>query len=202
MAAKVGLTIVKAFTYRGDSTEEFSNTYHLTGTVPDTPTAWRTLFDALVAQEKTVYASAVSVVRGYAYATDNPSDDSVWSVDLVTDSGVVPGTLSLGTGTPAPGDCAVWVRWKTSRLTSPGSKPIYLRKYFHGALMASGGVGDTILASQKTALLALGAKLQDGSFTEARTITAQAHDDTIVSHAASSYITTRTLKRRGKRPGS
>jgi hypothetical protein len=68
--------------------------------------------------------------------------------------------------------------------------------------MASGGVGDTILASQKTALLALGAKLQDGSFTEARTITAQAHDDTIVSHAASSYITTRTLKRRGKRPGS
>lgn len=202
MAAKVGITIVKKFTYRGDPTEEFSNTYHLTGAVPADDAAWRTLFDALVAQEKTVYSATNTVIRGYGYATDNPDDNSVWSVNLDGSTGFLPvaGTLTVTSATPAPGDCAVWVRWKTSRLNSKG-KAIYLRKYFHGVWLNS-GTADDVMTGQKTALAAFGTKLRDGSFVDGRTITAQTHTDTILSSSASSYATTRTLKRRGKRPGA
>lgn len=200
MASVVGITIVKKFTYRGDASEEYSNTYHLDGAIPANAAAWRTLFDALVAAEKTVYTSAVSVVRGYGYDSDAADANAVWSVDLtVSPNTPVPGTLSLGSGTPAPGDSAVWVRWKTSRNNSRG-KPIYLRKYFHLAIMAAGGVGDNVLAAQTTALNALGAKLDDGSFAEGRKIRSRTNAETIISHGASTFITTRTLKRRGKRP--
>ena len=203
MATQVGLTVVKRFNYRGDANEEFSNTYHLTGSVPADAAAWRTLFDALVTQEKTVYSSAVHVIRGYGYDSDADDAHAVWSVDLtVSPNTPVAGTLSVAGGLgPAPGDAAVWVRWKTSRLNSKG-KAIYLRKYFHDAQQIGTPTPDTVLASQVTALNAFGTKLFDGSFTEARTITARGHVDTILARGSSSYITTRTLKRRGKRPGS
>jgi hypothetical protein len=200
VATVVGLTIVKRFTYRADATEEFSNTYWLTGSVPSDAAAWKTLADALIAQEKTVYQSTVSVVRAYGYNSDADNAPAVWSYDYLAASATVPGTLSpTGTWTTAPGDAAVWLRWKTSRTNSNG-KSIYLRKYFHGAVINTAASPDTINATQKTNLNALGAKLQDGSFAEARTVRSRLHAETLVGHDASSYITTRTLKRRGKRP--
>src|SRR6266576_2358533 len=36
------LTIVKRFNYRGDVDEEFSNTYHFSGTTPADAAAWKT----------------------------------------------------------------------------------------------------------------------------------------------------------------
>ena len=203
MASQVGITLVKRFYYRGDPNEEFSNTYHLSGSVPSDATAWRTLVDALIAQEKTGYSFDVQVIRAYGYDSDSPTATAVFSVDLtVSPNSPVSGTLSPTGGAQQSGDCAVWVRWKTSRLNSRG-KPIYLRKYFHDVFATIvTNTADTVLAAQKTALNALGAKLQDGSFAEARTVTARGHTDTIVSHGASSFVTTRTLKRRGKRPGS
>lgn len=202
MADKVGLTVIKKFTYRGDASEEFSNTYHFTGAIPADATAWRALFDALVAQEKTVYPSTVSVIRGYGYATDNEDDDSVFQVHLDGGAGnvPVPGTLTLTGGTLQAGDAAVWCRWKTSR-TNTNGKPIFLRKYFHPAVMDN-SVLDAVLPAQKTALNALATKLWDGTFLSGRKITAMHSDDTILASAASSYITVRQLKRRGKRPGS
>jgi hypothetical protein len=202
MAAQVGLTIVKRFTYRTDASEEFSNTYHLTGSVPADAAAWRTLFNALVVVEKAVYDSTVSVIRGYGYDSDADDATAVWSVDLtVSPDTPVAGTLVVSGAVRTPGDCAVWARWKTSRLNTKG-KPIYLRKYFHPAWATGAGSAENVIPAQTTALNALGAKLQDGSFAEARTITARGHTDTIVNHGASTWSTTRTLKRRGKRPGS
>lgn len=202
MAARTGLTVVKRFPYRGSTTEEFSNTYHFDGTVPSDASAWRTLFDALVLQEKTVYPSQVQVIRGYGYATDDPLDNSVWSVDLtVSPNSPVAGTCSTSGAQRAPGDAAVWVRWKTSRLNSVG-KAIYLRKYFHPAIVeAAGSDPDLVWSTQQTAMTAFGTKMMDGSFAGGK-ITAQEHTDTIISAGHSNYITTRTLKRRGKRPGS
>lgn len=202
MAAKTGLTIVKKFSYRGDANEEWSNTYHFTGTVPADSTAWRALFDAVVLQEKTVYTADVHVIRGYGYADDADNATSVWTVDLeVSPETPVAGTLSIGTQSYNPGDCAVWARWKTSRLNTKG-KAIYLRKYFHLALSASTSDFDTIGAAQKAALIAFAGKMDDGTLVGSRKITARTHDDVILNHGASSYITTRSLKRRGKRPGS
>jgi hypothetical protein len=200
MAALTGLTLIKRFTYRGVSTEEFANQYHFTGTVPADATAWRALFDAMVTAEKPVYPSSVTVVRGYGYATDNPDDPNVWTVDLtVSPETPVAGTCTTTSSSLAPGDAAVWVRWKTSRLNSRG-KPIYLRKYFHPALFITAGVSDTIQPTQKTNLNTLGTKLFDASFIDGRTIRSMSHAETIVSRQACDFITTRTLKRRGRRP--
>jgi len=201
MADVVGLTLVKKFTYRGNANEEFSNTYYLSGSLPADAAAWRTLFDALVTQEKTLYASTVSVIRGYGYSSDAIDAAAVWSVDLrVSPETPVAGTLSMSGAIPPAGDQAAWVRWKTSRTNSNG-KSIYLRKYFHGGAADSTG-GDAIKASYITALAAFGTKMRDGSFAGARTVRSRTHAETIISSGTSSYWTTRTLKRRGKRPGS
>jgi hypothetical protein len=200
MAAVAGITIIKQMPYRGATDEEYSNTYHFSGSVPADNTAWTALFDALVAQEKTLYGVDVKVVRGYGYATDDPADNSVWSHDI--SASPVVGTLAAGTSLPAPGDAAVWVRWKTSRVTSPGAKPIYLRKYFHVARVPASGSVDSVHSGQKSALDAFGTKLWDGSFIDGRIIRSQSHAETILSSVGSTYVTTRTLKRRGKRPTS
>jgi hypothetical protein len=192
------LVIIKRFNYRGDAMEEFSNSYMLTGTTPADSAAWRTLFDALVLQEKTIYGNQVTVVRGYGYASVADDATAVWSVDLtVSPNTPVAGTLDTSSGSRGPGDTAVWVRWGLDRLNSRG-KRIYLRRYFHGAWQPTGG-GDAVFPAQITALNALGAKLQDGTFASGRLVTDKL-GSAVIGHGASAYVTTRTLKRRGKRP--
>lgn len=209
MSTATGLTIVKRFLYRGDASEEYSNSYWFKPVDPPADAdAWKALFDAVVAEEKKVYSGAVEVIRAYGYDDDTghkPEDTgtvspAVWSEDLrVAPLAVIPGTLATTGGVQMPGDDAVWVRWKTQRRTVPGGKPIYLRKYFHLAWSTTGG-GDNILAAQKTALLAFGAFMYGGTLPGSRTITTPGRLDTIEGTGASSFITTRTLKRRGKRP--
>lgn len=211
MAAACGVTVIKRFTYRGNASEEYSNTYWLTGSAPSNTTDWQALADAIVASEKQCYPSTVTVVRYYGYNDDTghkPEDTgavapAVYSRDLVAAAATVPGTLSMSGNIAAPGDAAVWIRWKTSRVTSPGGKAIYIRKYFHPASLVSATGGDAIATAQRTALLAHGAKMWDGTLNAAsQKITTCGKNDTIVGTNASTYVTTRTLKRRGKRPSS
>jgi hypothetical protein len=192
------LTLIKRFTYRGNTAEEWSNTYALTGATPTDSAAWRTLFDALVAEEKKLYPNTSSVVGGYGYdRIPQNGDHAIWSVDMtVSPNSPVPGTLAAA-GDPMSGDQASWVRWGLDRYNSNG-KRVYLRKYFHGAFKATGSA-DGLHASYVTALGAFGAKLDDGSFASSRKI---CDKDSMVpiGHAVSPFVTTRTLKRRGKRP--
>jgi hypothetical protein len=200
MADLTGLTIVKQFLYRANA-EEWSNTYYLTGDVPADATEWRTLFDALVAQEKTCYSNAVSVIRGYGYDSDADDATAVWSVDLeVAPNSPVDGTLSGAGGQGLAGDEAAWVRWKTDRENTNG-KAIYLRKYYHGGY-ATDGDADSVLPTWIDNLNDFGEKMMDGSFLDARTIRSQHHAEDLQGHGASRWLTTRTLKRRGKRPGA
>jgi hypothetical protein len=193
-----GLTIIKKFTYRADTQEEWSNQYWFTGATPADATAWNTLRAAIVAVERTIYPAAVTVIGAYGYASDADGATAVYS--LAPGVGDLAGQLSLTGGHVAPGDDAVWVRWKTSR-TNTNGKPIYLRKYFHPAVITDSTAED-VLAAQTTALDALALKCKDGTLPDGRTITARGHTDTIVSSSSSPWSTTRTLKRRGKRPGS
>jgi hypothetical protein len=196
------LTVIKQFAYRGDTHEEFSNTYALTGATPADSGAWRTLFDALVAEEKKLYPAGTKVVAGYGYHRVPQTGDSAdWSVDLtVAPNAVVPGTFAPGAGGfQLPGDSAVWVRWGLDRLNSKG-KRVYLRKYFHPAFNDGTPANvDVVVAGQVTALAAFGAKLQDGTFAGARVLTDHL-GTALIGHAVSTFVTTRTLKRRGKRP--
>jgi hypothetical protein len=61
---------------------------------------------------------------------------------------------------------------------------------------------DTVAAGWITSAQAFGTKMFDGTFLDARTIRSRLHAETILNRGVSTYITTRTLKRRGKRPGS
>lgn len=196
MAEVTGITLVKKFTYRGDALEEFSNQYFLTQAPPSTPATWHSLVDALVVEEKKVFPSTVIYQRAYAYNSDAPDATTVDVYDL---GGSITGTCTVGTNDrQMPGDVAVVGAWKTSRLSSTG-KAIWLRKYFHGALQENTNP-DFVTNEQYAAVGAFCTKLRDGSFISGRTIRSRTNDETIVSSKCIGYLTTRTLKRRGRRP--
>jgi hypothetical protein len=133
----------------------------------------------------------------YGYLADG--DDAAAVVDFtVSPLTPVAGTLSLS-GEKCSGDSAGTVRWLTARRTSKG-KPIYLRKYLH-ACQANTSDADAIAAAQLTAYGTYGtALLADwGSTTNAL---CDLDGSAVTSPHASPWITTRTLKRRGRRPPS
>lgn len=188
--------MVKSFTYR-DAPEEWSNRYHLAGTIPSTLSEWVALAQALAAEEKTLFDASCHVVRAYGYLSDGT--DTVATVDFtVSPLTPVAGTLSLS-GEACAGDAAWTLRWSTGRLSSKG-KPIYLRKYFH-AVQANTSDADKVAAAQITAGLAFGAAVLTNIGSTGATIAGPDGAVPGTPHA-DPWITTRTLKRRGKRPPS
>ena len=193
------ITIIKRMSYRGDTSEEWSNRYFLDGPDPTSSTEWMDIFTPLATAEKDLYLSDHAIVGAYGYTDDADSAASVWSRDLRA-SGSIAGSFAPGAGSiKTPGDAAFTVRWKTSRLNSKG-KPIYLRKYYHGALAQSANP-DLLMATQVTAANAFATMLWDGAGIDGRHIRGPGQSaDTIVGSACNVYVTTRTLKRRGRRP--
>lgn len=93
----------------------------------------------------------------------------------------------------------MWCRWKTARTNSRG-KPIYLRKYYHGVMVGGSDEPgrDEVNHTQRDALQLTAEYLLAGS----AAWPPLAGPDGVIpgSIATSRFITTRTLKRRGKRP--
>lgn len=195
MAAS-GVTVVYSFLYRG-AAEEWSQQYHFVGDPPGTDADWISLGSALAALLLPTLASAVTVERMYCY--EDTDDDSVYTFVLADHSVDGAGELVAGAGNvETPGDSASWVRWKTARTNSNG-KPIYLRKYFHGVFCSvAGGDTDTLSSGYKSALEDFGGAVNDVS----GDWPGIAGPDGVApgASAASPFVTTRTLKRRGIRP--
>lgn len=192
------VTLIKRQQYRGNPLEEWSNKYFLTGGVPASDAEWLALVNALKTQEKTCYGAQVTIIRAYGYDNDALSADSVYQRDMVAASETVAGTMPSTSGTAPQIESAAWVRWKTSRMSR--GKAIYLRKYFHGVYAAVSG-GDSLSAAAQTNLQAFGAKMRDGTFLDGRTVRARGQTgETFLGHSISLYLTTRELKRRGRRP--
>ena len=197
---RASLTIVKSFSYR-NAPEEWSNTYFFNGTLPASPTSWKVLADAVIAEEKNCYTSKTQVVRAIGHKAGDSV--AVWSYDYAAGSGVIPGTLVPVTGNlQQAGDAAAWLRWSTDQLTSRG-KPIYLRSYFHDVYAhQEPNDADLLDATQKTNLEEYGADWVAG-FADGDAVNhtrAGPHGVSGLVAVASTYITTRTLERRGKRP--
>lgn len=192
------LTLVKSFTYRGETGELWSNTYFMDGALPSSPASWKTLADAVILKEKTLYASASSVVTAIGHEAGQSV--AVWSYDYLAASEEVPGTFTVP-GVPGQGDSASWLRWSTDQKTSKG-KPIYLRSYYHPAYPPSGGPSDTVAPSWVTAAQAFGdewiAGFADGDAVEHHR--AGPHGAVGLVALPSTFTTTRTLERRGRRP--
>lgn len=189
------VTLVTKFTYRG-APEEWSNTYHLDGTTPTTAAEWKTLTDAMIAAFKPCIPNFHTVVKAYGYVAGN--DNSVYQRDLtIAPDAVVVGTFAGGGAFPG-GDAAGVLRWTTPNFTSRG-KRIYLRKFFHGVMQLGTGTGDSIDTTQRAAYNTFGAKMIDGTLPGGMVLVGP-QGAAASNPFASPWITTRTLKRRGKRP--
>jgi len=199
MPTATGLIIIKDMPYRSEANEEWSNRYWLTGVPPTQDSAWKTLADALIVKETSCYRPAVRVVRAYGYNNSDDHSPTVWVYDYAALGQDVSGTLTGdGVDDTMAGDQAGMISWRTSRRNLRG-KWIYLRKFFHGGFMdttTNDGISGATLAQYSA--FALG--MSDASLPDGRIIRSATQDETITLPEASAWVTTRTLKRRGKRP--
>jgi hypothetical protein len=200
-----GLVLVKKFTYRGDPEEEWSNKYWLTGADPGNSTAWKELADALIGSETACYISDSKVVRAYGY--NDPGDEvpghtppaSVWSYDYELATEEVFGKLPADpAGQVFAGDQAATLAWRVDRRSTKG-KPIFLRKYFHSGHVQLANP-DKVAVNTKAEYENFGTFLSSGAGVLGRHITDALNTDIVLAVIGSEFVTTRTLKRRGKRP--
>jgi hypothetical protein len=189
--------MVMSFQYRG-APEEWSQQYHFEGSAPSDTAGWDTLIAALASAVKIALNDRTTIVRAYAY-TDT-SHDSVYTWEASDHGGPIAGLVDTSTAVVAPGDAAAWVRWKTSRTNTHG-KPIYLRKYFHGCILAGTADDDqdSLATTYRSALQDFADTVQ-GTFTGWPGLAGPGGTETFLANGVSSYVTTRTLERRGPRP--
>jgi len=189
------IVIIKSFEYRGKD-EEFSNRYHFENHHPVGHDAWYALAESIWLHEKVAFPPLVSWVRSYGYNAG--TEHSIWSWDNGPPATAPKGTLGLSTAMlPTPGDTAATVRWDTGELNSRG-KRIYCRKYMHG-VYASNNDADSLATEQAQALTAYATAMIDGSLSGgARYCGPQGAN--LSAPRVDPFLTTRTLKRRGKRP--
>jgi hypothetical protein len=196
MADVVSIVLTKRFKYRGND-EEFSNRYHVTGAPEADLSGYGGVVGDLITLEQSLYDSSVKFVRASAYEKDG--DNAVWGIDFTQPPNVVQEGNMTFTGPPAPGDAAMTCRWWTGRTNSRGKK-VYLRKYFHGVHTAVGD-GDHVDALQLSKLAAM-TQAALVPFGVAGRVLCDKDGVAPTLPAANPYVTTRTLKRRGKRPPS
>lgn len=190
------ITLVKRMNYRG-APEEWSNTYHFTGTTPTNDAGWQALGDAIYELERTVLRSDVVLVQIYGYEAGN--EVSVAQIDRRTGTNALPaGTANVSGGFRLAGDQAIRLRARRDGNSSKGKK-VYGQKYYHGSWANSSTTADEVPSSIITAMQNLGNHLLDGSLPGGCKWCAP-QGQTYALPTPGPYVTTRTLKRRGKRP--
>lgn len=192
-AAKI--TIVKKFTYRGDPLEEWSNTYHLDA-VPATRTAWKSLAVALAGDEIPCYTSACTIVRALVY--DNGDNPATYVFDAAVEGFDYNGSLSTTGVSVFAGDQASTFGIDTG-LTGSTGKKIWLRKYFHSGVEST-GAPDSLPTGYKTALTTFATLLLSTAIDGSIHFADKNSRRPTGSVRVDPWSTTRTLKRRGRRP--
>jgi hypothetical protein len=191
----MGMTIVKRMTYRGDTEEEFSNTYWLAQSVPADTNAWDTQRDKFLQSEQQIYPPSVHFVRAVGHNSSDPGAQAVYDYAWPAVSQPVGGFSVTAGESLFAGDQAAVVEWLTDLKSSKG-KPIYLRKFIHHGYLATGG-GDSLAPDYVSALTTYGGHYLGGGFIG--TLRSPNKDAFAGSVKVLPFVTTRTLKRRGKK---
>lgn len=123
------IKLVKSFTYRG-ATQEFSNRYYFDGAAPSD---WNALLDGIVALEKDIYPTNVTIVSAHGYQPGS-------NVAVANKTYTTAGTLSQAGRVQLPGDCAFVLRMATTKVSSK-NHVVYVFSYYHAV------TGDTAFAS-------------------------------------------------------
>jgi hypothetical protein len=195
--------VVKSSLYR-DEPEEFSNTYCFQGSPPGDDASWTVLLNDVLAKERKIYQGDVSYVRAYGYDNNDPKKAHVFAHDW-TVPGPPPTGSYVATGAQRmAGDQAGLVWWLLNRKTDKG-KPSYLRKYIHRGYIHTTDP-DKIDAGWTSALAEF-ASTAGIQAVHGGLMSPGGEKDTdpnpggaVVNDGVSPWVTTRTLKRRGKRP--
>lgn len=197
MAALTSVILIKRFIYRDNPNEEYSNRYYLRNTPPSDSASWNLLITDLIGHEKAFVPTNHHYVRAYGYNDDAENAQAVHLKDFTADGDEIAG-IYTPIGFTGSGDQAACLEWKTDRKNSRG-KWIYLRKYFHSPDIEN-NQHDTLQPGYVTLLEAFGNELAPNGGAFYGGIRSRTHADNIVSVSAIPWSTTRTLKRRGKRP--
>lgn len=200
MGTVTGITLIKKFPYRGNPDEEWSNTYHFVDAPPSDDAGWATLVTELAEIEQPILNPYTTIVRAYGYDSDDDHAHAVYTKDWEVDGGALTGTYAYSSGSEEmiAGDQATLVSWRLDAKNSRG-KWIYLRKYLHGGYEVIGGP-DSVSSAYVAALQTYADALDDGTTGLHGGLRARERDDDVTTNIVSPYTTTRTLRRRGKRP--
>jgi len=196
MALPARITLVKEFSYRGVP-EEWSNTYGLTGGAFADAAAMSAAAFNLAQFEVQMYLAPCKVIRALIYQPG--AIVAARSIDFSDElGGDLPGTLVVGsTAQEWAGDQAAWIRGKIG--VNVKGRPVYVRKYFHAG--ASEAEGDATIVQWRTAATAFAGQLTTGALLNNREWCGP-DGETVTTTGRSDWTTTRTLKRRGRRPTS
>lgn len=199
----IKVVTVKEFRFRGEL-EEWSNGYHFdVATVPPDPAAWDALFEPIWTAEAKVIGgndgTCLKTVYGYA----DPAGVATRGRHYIT--APTPerpaGGLSSGANgsLKLPREVCLLCKWRTG--TTSKGRPRYVMKYYHSmaATTLITGTVDAIDPAFTTGVVGALNPLRDGSLPGGAVLCAP--DGT---HAGptimDSFLRTRQLKRRGKRP--
>lgn len=194
---------IKSFSYRG-LPEEFSNDYTFKGAPPSDDASWLQLFNDVINKEKTIYTNDVTFVRAYGYVDNDPKRAHAGSHDFTVPGPPPTGTMTAVASPRMAGDQASLMWWLLDRKSDKG-KPTYLRKFIHHGYI-NGANNDQIDTAYRTTLLTF-AGASGIQVVHNGLMSPGGPKDTdpnpggnVVSQDVQTWVTTRTLKRRGKRP--
>ncbi len=196
MSSQLRITVVKEFEYRGEQ-EEWSNTYAFTGPGLTDYEAMKVFCGGLASIESQMYLPTCKAIRALVYQPGSIVADR--SIDFAAElGGQVSGSLVVGSNAHEwAGDQAGWIRGKIG--VNIKGRPKYVRKYYHAGCSEAGGSTDATIVQWRNAADTVAGQLVGGALPAGRKWCGPA-GQLITLTAHSNWTTTRTLKRRGRRP--